>query len=278
MKYKNYKLNILVNDKPLREYKIPDSDLGFSINTAQKSYVLDKKKRKIISPLTTFVAVPKPGTPYKIQYSTADGGPYKAKVFVDGQNDKGYTHFITDMPFIKEGFCNKDCSMRHQLVFDKTEWTDYTDESNVKYGGLGIISVYFYKAKFVKRIGSDYRRLKLGRDLKQVKVSETKSNIDITLTTKFDGGEVIKKPKPSEDTLTRTDKEPIAVLHINYRPVDWFISKGISVKQSLVVDFDVPIKIENVPIGADKNKHNYREIVELIDTDDTDTDDETMKN
>jgi hypothetical protein len=217
----------------------------------------------------------------------AEDSPLKAKVFVDGQNDGGYTHLITCSPYIKEVFYNQDCSKRYKFVFDKTEWTDM-DESNVnsKYGELGVISVCFYRAKFVRRIGpvgSDCKKLNLGHDLKQVKVFETKDNIDITFTTKFAEEEVFKKPKlsESETTLERIDKEPIAVLHINYRPVDWFIARGISVKQTLddmsefpdkLIDLDnivikqdpengkdgdVPIKIEkDVPVKVEKGLHD----------------------
>ncbi|CAI2179147.1 12645_t:CDS:2 [Funneliformis geosporum] len=239
MKIKDFELEILVNDIPLKEYKIPDSDLGLSVNRALKSYAFDKIKSQNAS--ATFVAVPEPGTSYKIKYSSAlatDHEPIKAKVYIDGQTDKCYTNLVTCLSFSKEGFYNQDFTKKYKLIFDKTEWTEM-DQSTVipkkaRYGDLGVISVYFYQARFKKR--KENKRLKTSsseRDLKQTKVTENKSNIDITLTTKFDEGEAFKQPELNERTLSKMEKEPIAVLHINYRPTYWFVTRGISIQHDL---------------------------------------------
>ncbi|CAG8554422.1 2905_t:CDS:2 [Funneliformis mosseae] len=233
MKIKDFELEILVNDIPLKEYKISDSDLG--------SYAFDKiKSQKYISASSTFVAVPEPGTSYKIRYSSAiatDHEPIKAKVYIDGQTDKCYTHLVTCLSFSKECFYNQDFTKKYKLIFDKTEWTEM-DQSTVtpkkaSYGDLGVISVYFYQASFKKRKESKRLRKTCSEDLKQTKVTENKSNIDITFTTKFDEGEAFNQPELNEKTLTKMDKEPIAVLHINYRPTYWFVARGISIQHDL---------------------------------------------
>jgi hypothetical protein len=163
---------------------------------------------------------------------------------VDGKND-GKHYKLSDNSTSKiSSFYNMDSTMKHKFIFSSTEWTEENvNLKKIKHGGLGAISVYFYKAKQVKRKKKENRSKKLksasGDDvsnvsIEQAKIPEMKKCIDIVYTTKFaEGEEVISSHVSDQMKLVAIDNEPLAVLHINYRPIEWFDMKGITIHEEV---------------------------------------------
>ncbi|RIA85438.1 hypothetical protein C1645_781831 [Glomus cerebriforme] len=268
MKLGVWNLEILVNDRPLREYVIPDSVLGVSVSNALKSYVLEGTQKKFCDS-ATFVAVPAPGTYYslKIFPNTTD---ITAKVFVDGTNDGFYTRKGSSHVIMK-GFYNRDASKLYNFVFDKTEWIESNISQRTEFGGFGIISVYFYKIKKSYESRFNYNS---NKTFEKVKVPESKKCFDVAVTTKFSEGSESYNSRHWE--IVKTEDEPLAVLHINYRSADWFFFKGITIQNNptVVNTFNTSNEIEDVkPIIVDtKNEvikvenDNSKEIITINDT------------
>ncbi|RGB38642.1 hypothetical protein C1646_812489 [Rhizophagus diaphanus] len=201
MRIGRWTLEVLVNEIPLREYVISDSVLGASASNVLKSYVFEGNRKKFCDS-ATFIAVPGPGTYYSIVVSpsTSEIAP---KIYVDGRNDDSYVKSSDSSFSIVKGFHNRNRTIRYDFIFDKTEWIETDIPQRTKYGGLGIISVYFYKVK------------------ERSKDSETKKYFDVALTTKFSEG--IERYGDCSSYKIVRDDEPLAVLHINYRLADWLI-------------------------------------------------------
>ncbi|RGB38645.1 hypothetical protein C1646_525059 [Rhizophagus diaphanus] len=167
--------------------------------------------------------VPGPGTYYSIVVSPSTS-EIAAKIYVDGRNDHSYVKSSDSSFSIVKGFHNRNRTIRYDFIFDKTEWIETDIPQRTKYGGLGVISVYFYKVKGryeSSRNYSSYLSYDLNKDVKGVKIPETKKYFDVALTTKFSEG-IERYAGHSSYKIVRDD-EPLAVLHINYRLADWLI-------------------------------------------------------
>src|SRR5581483_10415807 len=81
--------------------------------------------------------------------------PIKAIIYIDGKNDDSYNTISDNLTKKKSSFYNKDFTKKHKFIFDNTEWVEEKVYNNnlekMKYGGLGVISVYFYRGKYKKR-------------------------------------------------------------------------------------------------------------------------------
>ncbi|GBC26237.2 hypothetical protein GLOIN_2v224835 [Rhizophagus irregularis DAOM 181602=DAOM 197198] len=145
MRIRRWTLEVLVNEIPLREYVISDSVLGASASNVLKSYVFEGNRKKFCDS-ATFIAVPGPGTYYSIVVSPSIS-KIAPKIYVDGRNDDSYVKSSDSSFSIVKGFHNRNRTIRYDFIFDKTEWIETDIPQRTKYGGLGIISVYFYKVK-----------------------------------------------------------------------------------------------------------------------------------
>ncbi|POG68589.1 hypothetical protein GLOIN_2v224835 [Rhizophagus irregularis DAOM 181602=DAOM 197198] len=186
MRIRRWTLEVLVNEIPLREYVISDSVLGASASNVLKSYVFEGNRKKFCDS-ATFIAVPGPGTYYSIVVSPSIS-KIAPKIYVDGRNDDSYVKSSDSSFSIVKGFHNRNRTIRYDFIFDKTEWIETDIPQRTKYGGLGIISVYFYKVKEryeSSRNYSSYLSYDLNKDFKGVKIPETKKYFDVALTTKF---------------------------------------------------------------------------------------------
>jgi hypothetical protein len=245
----------------------------------------------LFSDSATFVAVPAPGTYYSIRVSPSTN-EIAPKIYVDGLNDGSYVKKSDSSYGVKKGFKNKNRTKRYDFIFDNTEWVETNITQRSKFGGLGAISVYFYKIK--KRYNSS-RSSSSCRDFEEVKIPETKKYFDMALTTKFSEGIEIHKSRHS--LVLETDKEPLAVLHINYRLADWLIpmaatqnsctsaSTSTSSTSTLAtsstptsaVTMDIKNEVTNfksdieskplITQSARKRKRKYQEIIIILDSD-----------
>ncbi|EXX52032.1 hypothetical protein RirG_256500 [Rhizophagus irregularis DAOM 197198w] len=188
MRIRRWTLEVLVNEIPLREYVISDSVLGASASNVLKSYVFEGNRKKFCDS-ATFIAVPGPGTYYSIVVSPSIS-KIAPKIYVDGRNDDSYVKSSDSSFSIVKGFHNRNRTIRYDFIFDKTEWIETDIPQRTKYGGLGIISVYFYKVK---------------------ERYESSRNYSIECYGDRSSYKIVR------------DDEPLAVLHINYRLADWLI-------------------------------------------------------
>ncbi|GET03795.1 glycoside hydrolase family 20 protein [Rhizophagus clarus] len=253
MKIDRWTLEILVNGRPLKEYEIPDPVLGISASSSLKSYVVEGRRKKFCNS-AMFVAVPALGTSYNIKISPSTTSDIAARVFVDGLSD---------------GF------------FTRKYWVETTHVQTSKFGGYGAISVYYYKIQHIYESPLEYNSERM---FEEVKIPETKKSFDVALTTKFSSGIESHFSGPWEVVITEND--PIAVLHINYRSIDWFYIKGISIENSMQViastSTSTDIKNEDKTsviqtVKKNKKKKNYQEFIVILDSDDDECKREVME-
>ncbi|GBB91488.1 hypothetical protein RclHR1_18800003 [Rhizophagus clarus] len=279
MKIDRWTLEILVNGRPLKEYEIPDPVLGISASSSLKSYVVEGRRKKFCNS-AMFVAVPALGTSYNIKISPSTTSDIAARVFVDGLSDGFFTRKCNAAYTIK-GFYNRNATMMHEFYFDKTDWVETTHVQTSKFGGYGAISVYYYKIQHIYESPLEYNSERM---FEEVKIPETKKSFDVALTTKFSSGIESHFSGPWEVVITEND--PIAVLHINYRSIDWFYIKGISIENSMQViastSTSTDIKNEDKTsviqtVKKNKKKKNYQEFIVILDSDDDECKREVME-
>ncbi|CAG8762312.1 5707_t:CDS:2, partial [Acaulospora colombiana] len=203
MKLHGYEVEILVDDKPLKEYYVPI--VNGVVSTTGPSYVLDAATgRKVLSPIVTYASVARPNTRFAIKIVAHDAKPENhilAEIYIDGMTDHRWKHIKTANSRKKEFFRSSDRTRKCYFKFTDRmiketskrrsidNFSDCEDSSskygtmstsrtisssgssprcsmNVKRGeplpemneeeikdsgGLGAISVYFYRAK-IERI------------------------------------------------------------------------------------------------------------------------------
>ncbi|GBB86759.1 hypothetical protein RclHR1_13180002 [Rhizophagus clarus] len=253
MIYSGFSLQILVNNKPLKEC---DEHVNKRIVTTGPSYVLDEKTgRKIKSDKTFYAAVEELGTNYVVQFgassnhfSSSSCTTLKAKLFIDGKWDHTCKQIQkATLKSRKDGFFDEQ-RQKHLFRFDVTNWLDDNKEdikNNIKYsgtrsiyGGIGAISVYFYVAEEVERL-NNYTKNKV----EKVQVPEsTGIGMGIKISTGFQKSQDVKMV--SNKMLKSTSTIPIAVLHIHYRPACWLRIRNI------LLDY-IPLKIEKKVIEGE---------------------------
>jgi hypothetical protein len=181
-----------------------------------------------------------------------------------------------------KGFYNRNATKIFNFFFEKTNWIETNNVQTAEFGGYGAISVYFYKIKHIYESPLEYNSSKM---FEEVKIPETKKSFDVALTTKFSNGIESRCSGPWEVVLTEND--PLAVLHINYRSVDWFYIKGISIqensmqvaiastssettvdsKNGVIPNIDDKTSITKT-IKKNKRRKRYQEIIVILDSDD----------
>ncbi|RIA80789.1 hypothetical protein C1645_838059 [Glomus cerebriforme] len=228
MHINGYTVELLINDVPLKEFIISTADLETS--TTGKSFVYNEtsKKRESLS-YSHFALVPKIPSNYVIKVSSDNVSkkkPMLAYIYVDGVNDSTSLRLITDSPSYKDGFKSKNRQYKHNFQFNTSSFTKSSKNNN----GLGSVSVYFYKARILSNhIGIKDRKDTLNYDnFLDRKFPFTCQ--DIGVMTKFGSGVSYKQPKNLMKTikpLIKFGNSPIAVLHLHYRPYEWFVKKNI---------------------------------------------------
>ncbi|RIA91468.1 hypothetical protein C1645_822062 [Glomus cerebriforme] len=245
MKFKQYRLQILVDGMSLEECWEP---LDNNNNHESSSYVRDEITQvKHESGTIHYVAVNVDyGTRFSVRFSAEDATkdqPIKAYLSVDGNWDFTY-YQLTDEKFRKEnGFWNKDRNKKYYFKFIQTTSSSdsikLVNNNNIniinidnefslkKSGGLGCVSVYFYRAKWVNH---HCKVPNFNINHKSAEKKFKKFNKDISLYTGFDE----EFHEQNDDiqigvvNLKRISKKPIAELHIHYRDISYFINRGFT--------------------------------------------------
>ncbi|CAB4394759.1 unnamed protein product [Rhizophagus irregularis] len=242
MKFKQYSLQILVNGFPLEECWELLNDDNHEYHESS-SYVRDEiTQLKYESGTIHYAAVNvNHGTRFSVRFSAEDATkdqPIKAYLSVDGNWDFTY-YQLTDEKFRKEnGFWNKDRNKKYYFKFIPTTQSASSPDSKLinnttnidnkelndnkfslkKSGGLGCVSVYFYRAKWVNH----------GCKVPNFNINQTLTNKDVGLLVGFD--EEFHEQNYDIQTgivnLKRISKKPIAELHLHYRDISCLIDRG----------------------------------------------------
>jgi hypothetical protein len=178
-----------------------------------------------------FVSVPESGLHFSIRiwsFVATRQNPILAVVFIDGMSD--YILHILDSNSIEkiDTFTDKDNKKSYLLKFNPTLWINENDmrntvnnlsESHSKFGGMGCVSVYFYKA---------VRGLKSPEipnyTLQQIPLNEKKgAKHGINITTAFveKSGSLVGQTHTKPYIGWKPDGKALAVLHLHYRPTYW---------------------------------------------------------
>ncbi|CAG8582215.1 14323_t:CDS:2 [Acaulospora morrowiae] len=256
MLFSGYKVEILVNDRPLEEcseYIEKEKPM-----TTGPSYVYNElTMRKTESDLTHYAVVVDPGAHFKIRYEVPVNstlpGPIMAMVYVDGRYDYTYVPIIKheERIQVKDGFTHVTKNVKYGFKFDVMSWGENEKSDDVgknefddtefqipKIGGLGSISVCFYRADHY------YQRIKpIEYDIKRPAIpEETKDlNLEFRFATSFD--EIsIPTPTPLESVLKQISNQPLAVIHLHYRSKSWLVDRDI-----LKTSQELPVKREILP-------------------------------
>ncbi|CAB4489552.1 hypothetical protein RhiirA1_426792 [Rhizophagus irregularis] len=230
MRLDGFQLEVLVNGQPLEEYNLPINE---SNPTTDSSYVLDESTRqKTYSDDVTYIAV-KPEMKYSIRFSSSRASmwsPLMAYVYVDGEYDYTYREVSNSSPREKDCFWNNTLSKKYFFKFEISQLYEIDNPEiplqRKPYGGLGAISVYFYKARVIPQTPVYIPNFSVN----QVKVAEAKSTCGIKFTTAFEEAEGFSN-RQAVATMERQGDEPVAVLHLHYRPATWLSIRGCNLPE-----------------------------------------------
>lgn len=178
-----------------------------------------------------FVSVPESGLQFSIRiwsYVATRQNPILAVIFIDGMSD--FILHLLDSNSVEriDTFTDKDNKKSYFLKFNPTLWIDGNDmrntvnnlsESHSKYGGMGCVSVYFYKA--VKGLKSPEIP---NYTLQQIPLNENKGPIHgINITTAFveKSGSLMGQTRTKPYIGWKPDGKALAALHLHYRPTYW---------------------------------------------------------
>ncbi|RIA91435.1 hypothetical protein C1645_875418 [Glomus cerebriforme] len=228
MFFLKYGLDILVDDVRLSEFSDPVKDRREYVST-NPSYVRHDAGKKTYSTLNWFVSVPESGLHFSIKiwsFAATRQNPILAIVFIDGISD--YILHLLESNSAERIDTFTDNKKNYFLKFNPTLWIDGNDlrnamnslsESHTKYGGMGCVSVYFYKA---------VRGLKSPEipnyTLQQIPLIENKGSVHgINLSTTFveKPGSLIGQARTKPYIGWKPDGKALAVLHLHYRPTYW---------------------------------------------------------
>jgi len=143
-------------------------------------------------------------------------------------------------------------------MFTESSVSSFRNKRNMQHGGLGAVSVYFYKAKVLNsNVGISERNDTFVDydDIDLLRVPKTRRYQEIGVTTSFGVGvkyEQSKHLRKLIKPLTKLENSLIAVLHLHYRPYEWFIGKNFG-------SFNVDIfSHENASILKEKSEENVK--------------------
>ncbi|GBC03547.1 hypothetical protein RclHR1_05190011 [Rhizophagus clarus] len=230
MRLNGFQLEVLVNGQPLEEYTLP---MNQSNSTTGSSHVLDETTmQKTYSDNVTYIAV-KPEMRYSIRFSSTRASmwsPLMAYVYVDGEYDYTYREISNSSPREKDCFWNNTLSKKYYFKFEISQLYEIDNPEipvqRKPFGGLGAISVYFYKARVIPQTPVYIPNFSVN----QVKVAESKSTCGIKFTTAFEEAEGFFN-RQAVATMEKQGDEPVAVLHLHYRPATWLSIRGCDVPE-----------------------------------------------
>ncbi|CAG8724950.1 40100_t:CDS:2 [Gigaspora margarita] len=246
MRLNGFSVEILMDGMPLQECEVPLDECR-SLAT-QPSCIFDELTGEYkYCESVTFASVLELEKNYSVAISTNHAtfrSPIRADLYVDGITDFTCHELIDSSPTVNDGFWNYQWNKIHNFSFDFNSLSndnhsqsstsnvlnghlDHTS-SNLKSGGVGTITVYFYKAKrnFInfQSIFEDRPKSFLGNQENLLKSIDQLD--DIQYQTKFNEGLDCEITKPSY-SLQIVDEFPIAILNIHYRSYSWLLYQGI---------------------------------------------------
>ncbi|CAG8459797.1 10802_t:CDS:2 [Cetraspora pellucida] len=255
-------LEILVKGRPLPEIAQPITTLDVPTTTGP-SFIFEERNKewkirqiviffllKLLQPIFVidsfiWAEVPHAGVQFSIRFSSTKATPHDpimAFIVVDGQLDYRYIELYNSGAYLRDHFVSAYRDFRYYFKFDKTMWSDechkvYSDSSQpISYGGIGAISVYFYRATPVFELVGEIPNFQLHQKI----LPERKTMASIGLSTTFQPMWVPDNMMPNVNFLRPRSNSPIAVLHLHYRPASSVIlSSGIvqpevKVKQEVI--------------------------------------------
>ncbi|CAG8433107.1 7778_t:CDS:2 [Ambispora gerdemannii] len=233
-----FNLEVLVNSSILREYREPA--YSYKSSTGPSYVYIRGKSKKFESPDNFYVAVPEVESRFSLRFGSAIAtlaNPIVVEIYVDGNHDFTYDCLVGPVQAERDGFWNATRDKKAYFKFSKTRWTNdeinssdpidnYTNNNTPKKGGIGAITLIFYLAKRV-RIKNE---APFKFTLEKVAIPESKENKGIEFSTEFEEGPESPPSdiKEGECSMKPVDDNPIAVLNIHYRPMNWLIACGIT--------------------------------------------------
>ncbi|CAI2161800.1 17630_t:CDS:2 [Funneliformis geosporum] len=225
-----FTLDVLINNQILKEYSLPKNENS----TTGPSYTLDEvTQQKNYSVVETYVAVK--DLNYSVRFSSTNASiwaPLMAYVFVDGEYDYTYRELSNPSPRTKDSFWNNTLTKKYYFKFrlppsSEMETLEFPLQRK-QFGGLGAISIYFYKGKMIPEKPVFIPNFPIN----QVQVSESKSSkLGIKFTTAFEEGEGYFNQQ-AVATMEKQSEDPVAVLHLHYRPATWLYLRGCDIPVS----------------------------------------------
>ncbi|RIA82333.1 hypothetical protein C1645_788544 [Glomus cerebriforme] len=152
-----------------------------------------------------------------------------AEVLIDGQFDKTFRGLKSRTVHHKSCFFNATRDKKLEFVFSNSTYDEPSSTSTPNItprGGIGAISIYFYKGRSVPR-----QKVKKfsSFDIQQVKLRENKKIFGVQCTTAFEPQNIGNHNCYYD--MVKGSNDPIAVLHLHYRPASWFVMRGIQIQK-----------------------------------------------
>ncbi|CAG8557737.1 16438_t:CDS:2 [Funneliformis caledonium] len=228
-----YTLEIIVDGSPIPELSEPVRNLKVPTSTGP-SYVFNELTGQWhISDSITLAKVRDLGSNFAVRFSSSSVSPCSplmAYLVIDGQLDYRYVEIYNTEFHSRDHFLSSDKSTKYFFKFNHSIWSDAHQpegcdgfDLNTRYGGLGAVSLYFYRARSINEKCDIMPQV----DIRQLVLPERKVTRDITISTGFD---VTFNPLgltiPNMNYLRSLYSIPIGVLHLHYRPVN-FVSLPI---------------------------------------------------
>ncbi|CAG8705428.1 28154_t:CDS:2, partial [Dentiscutata erythropus] len=235
-------LEILVKGRPLPEIVQPITTLDIPTTTGP-SFVFEERNKK----WKIRQIFPHAGVQFSIRFSSTKATPHDpimAFIVVDGQLDYRYIELYNSGAYLRDHFVSAYRDFRYYFKFDKTMWSDefhkvYSDPSQtISYGGIGAISVYFYRATPIFELVGEIPNFQLHQKI----LPERRTMASIGLSTSFQPMWVPDNMMPNVNFLRPRSNSPIAVLHLHYRPASSIILTSgamlpeVKVKQEIIED------------------------------------------
>ncbi|CAG8638719.1 12536_t:CDS:2 [Acaulospora morrowiae] len=261
MRLDGYSLEILVDGKPLQECQVPIKQHSF-LPTGPSFIFREEIKENVCNEFVTYASIPLMRTHFAIKISASNATPVfpiRAETYIDNISDSTYCELVEPIPRIKEGFWNKDLDELNYFNFEfgGIEYKNFSDfdsyilqsasclankshacqekesvplQSSVPlpFGpGYGAVSAYFFKSRKTIRENLWCNPESILKNKITMNTREYNLNDGLMYQIKRNrktGCEIIR----DNSHLEIIDKhQPLAVLHVHYRPLQWLTSRGL---------------------------------------------------
>ncbi|GBB83949.1 hypothetical protein RclHR1_01060013 [Rhizophagus clarus] len=226
MYFRGFSIELLEDGKQLREYCLQAKN---TIIATGKSYVVDEEtNERKYSPITAYAVVKESGKKFEIKYSARmanEDDPIIAIIYVDGTNDYVCHVLTSSSPQTINYFWDFSRNKKYYFEFSEVQSSPKPCLKPL-YGGIGTVSIYFYKAyKITNKLTSMPYYV-----LSQSRIIEPRFRPEIKFTTKFNEMVDANVSTIPNFDVTKQSNDPIAVLHIHYRSESWLISIGMPMR------------------------------------------------